>query len=337
MRSVLTVAILAVSLIVSVRILGQESLRLSVDVSLVTVDVEVTDSSDRLVTTLTKDDFQVFEDGTQQELRSFDSVDTPYNILLLFDCSPSTEPNWPFLLQAMNRFTQTLRLQDRVAIGQFGGGFKILQKWFAASSSSLEVKVQTRDPVCSGTDFYAAVLRSVEELRTQKGRKGAVILSDGVHVGIPFQRGNNGGASSRARYVDSVDDAGFQKVVRGISESSAVLYFVAVDTDLNPGAVRTGEGSGGGTFNPEEIYNRQQIRARLERLAARTGGRVVFPHKPDEVVGLFEQIGRELGKSYSLGYVPANPQRNGAFRKIEVRVRDRALHVRQSREGYEAR
>ena len=199
MRSVLTVAIMAVSLIVSARILGQESLRLSVDVSLVTVDVEVTDSSDRLVTTLTKDDFQVFEDGAQQELRNFDSVDTPYNILLLFDCSPSTEPNWPFLLQAMNRFTRTLRPQDRIAIGQFGGGFKILQKWFAANACRLsKSKVQTRDPVCSGTDFYGAVLRSVEELRTQKGRKGAVILSDGVHVGIPFQRGDSGGNESCA-------------------------------------------------------------------------------------------------------------------------------------------
>jgi len=311
-------------------------MRLSVDVALVTVDVEVTDSSDRLVTTLTRDDFQVFEDGTQQEVRSFDSVDTPYNILMLFDCSPSTEPNWPFLLQAMNRFTQTLRPQDRIAIGQFGGGFKILQRWFAATSS-LEVKVQTRDPVCSGTDFYGAVLRGVDELRTQKGRKGAVILSDGVHVGIPFQRGDNGGVSSRARYVDSIDDAAFQKVVRGISDSSAVLYFVAVDTDLNPGTVRAGDGQSSGDFNPEAIYNRQQIRSRLERLAARTGGRVVFPHKPDEVVGLFEEIGRELGKSYSLGYAPTNLQRNAGFRKIEVRVRDRSLHVRQSREGYEAR
>lgn len=336
MRSVLTVAIVAVSLIVSGIGLAQEPLRLRVDVSLVTLDVEVTDSNDRLVTTLTKDDFQVFEDGALQELRSFDSVDTPYNILLLFDCSPSTEPNWPFLVQAMTRFTQTLRPQDRIAIGQFGGGFKIVQKWFAATSSSIEVKVQTRDAVCSGTDFYGAVLRGVDELRTVKGRRGAVILSDGVHVGIPFQR-NSGAALSRARYVDSVDDPAFQKLVRGVAGSSAVLYFVAVDTDLNPGAVRAGESQAPGVFNPDEIYNRQQVRSRLDQLASRTGGRVVFPQKPEEVVGLYERIARELGKSYSLGYAPANLQNGGGYRRIEVRLRDRSLHVRQSRDGYEAR
>ena len=72
---------------------------------------------------------------------------------------------------------------------------------------------------------------------------------------------------------------------------------------------------------PSEIYNRQQIRSRLEQLAARTGGRVVFPHKPDEVVGLFEQIGRELGKSYSLGYVPP------IFRETVVSARSKSGFV----------
>src|SRR5689334_56293 len=68
-------------------VLGQEPPTLRVDVSLVTVDVEVTDAAGRPVNTLKREDFEVFENGTLQSLRSFDSVDAPYNIMLLFDCS----------------------------------------------------------------------------------------------------------------------------------------------------------------------------------------------------------------------------------------------------------
>src|SRR5690349_7836256 len=100
---------------------GQDPPVLRVDVSLVTVDVEVTDSAGRAVNTLKKEDFQIFENGAPQEIRSFDSVETPYNIILLFDCSTSTEPAWPFLVDAMNRFGQTLRTQDRLGVAQFGG------------------------------------------------------------------------------------------------------------------------------------------------------------------------------------------------------------------------
>jgi hypothetical protein len=55
------------------------------------------------------------------------------------------------------------------------------------------------------------------------------------------------------------------------------------------------------------------------------------------VIPLYEQIGRELGTSYGLGYSPVNKARDGKVRKIEVRVRDRNLQVRQSRESYEAK
>jgi VWFA-related protein len=89
-------------------VLAQEA-RISVDVSLVTLGVEVVDSNDRPVTTLKGDDFEIYEDGVRQQLRSFDSIETPYNILLLFDCSSSTEHDWPFLVEAMHRFTRTLR------------------------------------------------------------------------------------------------------------------------------------------------------------------------------------------------------------------------------------
>src|SRR5262245_53201478 len=127
MRTLVAIAALALSLAISEMTAGQDIPRISVDVSLVTLDVEVVDSNNRPVTTLDRKDFQIYEDGVPQELRSFDAVATPYNILLLFDCSSSTEKDWPFLVEAMNKFTKMLRPQDRIAIAEFGSVFKILQ------------------------------------------------------------------------------------------------------------------------------------------------------------------------------------------------------------------
>jgi Ca-activated chloride channel family protein len=303
---------------------GQEPHALRVDVSLVTLDAEVTDATGRPVNTLTRDDFQVYENGVLQDLRSFDSVDTPYNILLLFDCSTSTQPHWPFLLEAMNRFGQTLRPQDRIEIAQFGGGFRILRKWFARTDAAIDVKVDPGDGVCAGTDVYGAMEETMAQLKDVKGRKGSIILTDGAHNGIPFGEGN-AASLLRNRYADSVNDKNFQKLLKSVVGSGVGFYFVAVDTDLNPH-----------DYNPDLIYNKQQIRSRIEVLASSSGGRVVYPKKPDEVVKLYEQLAHDLGTSYSLGYAPSNPGKDGTVRKIEVRVRDRALRVRQSRDSYTA-
>ena len=75
---------------------------------------------------------------------------------------------------------------------------------------------------------------------------------------------------------------------------------------------------------------------RIEQLAKVSGGRVVFPRNPGDVVPMYEQIGKELGTSYSLGYAPEVPLDDGKHHKIEVRLKNRNLKVRQSRDGYSA-
>lgn len=319
-----------------------------VDVSLVALDVGVTDALGRPVTTLVREDFQVLENGVPQEIRSFMPVETPYSVLMVFDCSSSTEPSWPFLVDAMNRFTNGLRPQDEIAIAQFGGGFKTLLGWTERSARVLgmgtrgmDIKVQTADSTCAGTNFYNAVERVLDELRSTRNRKGAVLLTDGVHDRIPFETSARNGRGT-IRMADSTDDPGFQRVLRAVKASDVVLYFVAVDSDLNP----NGSGSAGVSinvsegptayYNPAGIFNMQQVRSRMQQLAEATGGQVVFPKKPQDVGPLFEQIGRELGTSYGLGYASSDTAKDGRYRKIEVRVSGRGYVVRQSRDGYAA-
>jgi hypothetical protein len=72
-------------------------------------------------------------------------------------------------------------------------------------------------------------------------------------------------------------------------------------------------------------------------LAEVSGGRVLYPQRLEDIVPLYQQIGAELGTSYTLGYISSNTVVGGAFRKIEVRARDGGLRLTQSRNGYNAK
>jgi len=74
----------------------------------------------------------------------------------------------------------------------------------------------------------------------------------------------------------------------------------------------------------------------MKQLADASGGRAFFPRVAEDLVGVYEQIGRDLGRAYNISYASSKPP-DGAFRKIEVRTLDVRLHVSQSRDGYYAR
>jgi hypothetical protein len=75
----------------------------------------------------------------------------------------------------------------------------------------------------------------------------------------------------------------------------------------------------------------------MEQVAEVSGGRLLYPDAMEDIIHLYDQIGRELGMSYSVGYVPSDSATNGSFRRIEVRTRTAGLRVTQSRTGYYAR
>src|SRR6476660_4071206 len=89
------------ALVTAAALLGQQPLyTLKVDVPWVTVDVTVTDGSGKTVSDLKAEDFQVFENGVPQQIHGFAPISAPYNVLLLFDRSGSTEHKWAFMRRA---------------------------------------------------------------------------------------------------------------------------------------------------------------------------------------------------------------------------------------------
>lgn len=292
---------------------------ITLDVPLVSVDVTVMDPMGHAITTLNRYDFEIFDNGEPRPLQNFSPVSTPYNVVLMLDCSTSTRDRLILLVSAMARFADQLRPHDKAVIAAFGSDVQLVVDWDADKKKPLNIPESLS---CQqGTNFYNALEWAENKLRGITGRKGVVVFSDGQDSNVARKDVMVDGLKMR-RVVPPSDDREFQKVLKIAKESSTPFYFVAVDTDINPGKDYAGP-----------TPDLQQIRARMEQMSDQTGGRIVFPKEARDVVPLFLQIGRELGISYSMAFTPSATRDNKPH-KIEVRVPGEDYKVHQSRDSY---
>ena len=87
---------------------------------------------------------------------------------------------------------------------------------------------------------------------------------------------------------------------------------------------------------PNTISYLNAVDTNMQHIVDNSGGEILFPKDIDEVVAFYDLIGRRLGTSYSLGYVPSSPQSDGSFRKIEVKTRNNTFRTTQTPAGYYA-
>jgi VWFA-related protein len=297
---------------------------LHVDTRVVFVDVGVFDSGGRPISDLTVNDFRVYEDGQEQYLRNFAPAESPYDLLLLFDCSDSTLEEWPLLTEALTRFDMYRRPQDRTLIASFGSGVEVNRDWKSKRKARLDRTI----PICNGTLFYDALKWAIAKVRGIKNRKGVVVLTDGVDSAIPMRKVKVGERTIN-QFADFQTDSDYQKSLRLVRESRIPFYFVAVWPNLDD------------KF-PQDLLesarsDQRQIHSRLDQLAEASGGKVTYAKDGKDVIVMYEQIARKLSATYSLGYSPRNENPDGKRHKIEVKLRSGDYRVQQYRSDYVAR
>jgi VWFA-related protein len=290
------------------------------DYSELSLDVTVFDPHGRAVTNLNRSDFELLEDGVPQKIGSFTPVDTLYNVLLLFDCRDDTRDRLSLLTGALARFKNELRPGDRMEIAVFGSEVHVVLDWNSERSGEIHIG---ENPICKNTDLYGALDWSMKEILKVTGRRSVIVFSNGYQSEIHRQEMQVNGVKVE-RIVPPIKDTPFQRILKKARESGTPFYFIAVDTDFNPGSQAA-----------DSVQDLQQLRARVEQLAEVSGGRVGFPRESSEVVPLFLQIGRELGASYSLSFTPQHT-RDSNYHTINVRVRGENYIVQPSRKGYTA-
>ncbi len=284
-----------------------------VSTSLITVPAEVMDRSGRFIGHLNKDDFRIFENGVEQDLAYFASVDQPFTVALLLDVSGSTKSRLEAIRSAANTFISRLRPNDRLLLVSFDGKVNVLAE--SVTLNQLRKMRVRLDAVNDGTVLYDTVNFALNQrLAAIKGRKAIVLLTDGVD-----------GGSKQAGYKQNIRDA---------EESSVVIYTVRYNTlpDLPERLSQI-----------KDAKTRERLRVKMTRdyiaggtylqsLSDRTGGRLYDAESLTDVPRAFSAITEELGRQYSLGYYPKGQTQPGEKRDIKVRTRTANLvvHARAS-------
>src|ERR1044072_405257 len=177
--------------------------------TLVTGPVSVMDRDGRYVPNLQKEEFRIWEDGVEQEVAFFQSVDKPFSVVLMLDTSPSTQFRLEDIQDAAISFVNQLRRDDRVMVVSFNDDIKILCE-LTTDRGRLHRAIQ-RSKTDDGTRLYDAVDMVINQTLSRiQGRKAIVLFTDGVDT-----------TSRRASYESNVMDA---------QELDALIYPVQYDT-----------------------------------------------------------------------------------------------------------
>ncbi len=311
---------------------------LRISTTLVTIPVSVLDRNGKYVPNLRKDDFRIYEEGQEQEVAYFASVEKPFTVALILDTSGSTKGKMDSIQQAAIEFVNQLRADDRVMVLSFDDRVRLLCEP-TNDRYALQYAILQSEPG-EGTKLYDAVDYVInQKFNRITGRKAIVLFTDGVDT-----------TSRRASYESTVRDA---------EELDALIYPIRYDTYADTvgrmggggrrraptigdifGSILSGRSviittpSGGANCagcTPEEYERGAQY---LQDLAQKTGTRVQeASDDPRYLSQAFSVISEELRRQYSIGYYPKGSAQAGERRQIRVQVRQPNMAVR-ARDSY---
>jgi VWFA-related protein len=270
---------------------------IKIPVNLVNVPLTVTDKKNRLVIMMTKDDFDLFEDGKPQTIQYFSrETDLALRIGLLIDTSNSIRDRLRFEQQAATDF-----LSDTIRRGKdqaFVVGFDVEPQLVQDYTDSVEkLSAAIRDLRAGGvTSLYDAIYFSCKEKLLffpppePYLRRMIIVISDGE--------------DNRSEHT--------REEALGMAQRAEVTVF-AISTNRS-----------------ETEHRGDRV---LKELAKETGGRAYFPFEASDLAEDFRAIGRDLRTQFLLSYTSNNTARDGTFRHILVQPGNKSLQVR-AKTGY---
>ena len=278
-------AVLAIAAVLPA--LAQEAFRSRVD--LVQVTVSVTDANGRLVTGLTIEDFQLFEDGDEQRITQLTAERVPASVGVLLDASDSMRGQ-PVVdaRDALDRFVgELLPPGDEVFVATFSHLPRLAAHW---TQPPVALRNVLRDlQPAGGTAIYDAVAETARLFDNRHHTRAAlIVISDGG---------------------DTASDRTLHQALDIVRRTDAFVYAVGIDSP---------EGRVGSRVNPEA----------LREISSLSGGYPEIVRNASELGPATARIADELNKQYSIGYSSTRPP-DGTWRGIRVRVRDHVARARR--------
>ncbi|HEY4360775.1 MAG TPA: VWA domain-containing protein [Bryobacteraceae bacterium] len=256
---------------------------LRIDTTLVQIPVAVTEPMGRYVTGLDKENFKLLENNVEQEVLSFSSEDAPMSVGVVFDTSGSMGPKIRRSQEAVRQFLKTANPEDEFFLVQFNDVAELTVP-FTPETEDVQNRLTFAESK-GRTALLDAVYLAMHEMKKAKNpRRAILIISDG---------GDNS-----SRYTES-------EVKNAVRESDVQIYAIGIY-----------EGLGARGRTPEEANGP----GLLHDLAEQTGGRDFNVENLAELPDVAAKIGLELRHLYMLGFSPKNKDRDGKFRRIQVKL-----------------
>jgi Ca-activated chloride channel homolog len=295
-------------------------------VALVEVQCTVTAPDGTRVRGLTRDDFRVWEDGTEQKISSFDAAATPASIVLIVDASPSIYRELGTMRGVAQSLATSLKPEDEVAVVAFAGETHLLLP-FSRDRSLLQAALSSPELAqvanSSQSFIYQAVYLSAADLfRSRQGRKAILLLTDGQDSGL----GLTWNPASMLPSAGANNPLAFQDVARGIAERGIELYVISTEprprmmTDAWLSAHReeplVTDGARSAGIPLYTLY--------LGELTREAGGELYFLREVGSLAEIYRTIALKLEAEYTLGYYPLAGIAMPGWRKLKVELRQEA-------------
>lgn len=253
---------------------------IKVSVGLVVLHATVRNHRGNLVSGLSKDDFQIYENGARQQIKYFSHDDIPITVGLVIDNSGSMGPKTPEVVVAVLAFVRSSNPQDQMFVVNFNEHVRFAlpdNTPFTDQPGQLQVAL-SRIKADGETALYDAIAAALEHLKIgNRDKKALIVISDG---------GDNASHHKLAQIMATA------------RQSDAIIYTLGLfdqdDPDKDPHA--------------------------LKQLARETGGEAFLPESLSQVVPICEQIARDIRNQYTIAYVPTNREQDGTYRAIQVKA-----------------
>jgi Ca-activated chloride channel family protein len=160
-----------------------------VDIDLVLVNATVTDMDNKIVTGLSAENFQLFEDKVEQTIRYFSSELAPVSLGIIFDVSHSMEKKIDFAREAAGKFLETGTPDDEYFLVEFSNRAKVAEG-FTTDISRLRDRLAFK-PAAGSTALYDAIYLGLAQLkRGQNPKKALLLITDGEDNHSRYSRGD---------------------------------------------------------------------------------------------------------------------------------------------------
>ena len=277
-----------------------------INTNLVNSPVLVIGRDGKFVPNLKREDFQIFEDGIQQDVAFFAAVEKPFTVALLIDTSRSTSFDLRDIQDAAISFVDKMRTNDRALVVSFSSQVKVLAKP-TSDRATLERAIRSSRPEGSSR-VYDAISFALADLDRISGRTAIIVFSDGVDNGS--------------------EEASLESTLKKIAQTQALIYpvqFSTYDNNQQGSNSRNRQAPEGSGFSQADYLRADAFLHQAAALSS-TG---VYPAQ--NIVDLnyaIASIVDELHNEYSVGYYPVKPVQPNEKRNIEVRTKLPQLVVR---------